>query len=888
MRLLKAFVGKENRDHQKAIKPSHPPLNSPGSGFIETYIIYKIQLPGRGKIMKALCGLFTVLLLLGPIGMGILVAVDSPNLDGDTSISDHTAYVPEDHGTRAIPPEVPTDVMIYFRNGNIMNTTSVSGNGPNFGVLTISFSLQDPLINELLVGEITVIAHLSGAGSVDVTVRDGSGGTVVGEASYGPFSLGNIPQAQTIAIPFSSGSDYTFPAGNQIVVEFDFGTSGGRLHYHTTQSPSRIILDCTPISDITINTFNFFNEASELFYPNNIMFPEDTPRRQVRAKGIITEVFGKSGSWQYVNNIEVVIEGEGTNITRSCDYDKDIFEYSYTWNYPSGQKDGEYTITTHVFDEQGNEFTAFNFFNMSNYGVLLTSPSQVPEEGTYKSEARQNLVQSSITTYDITVWNIGKNATGVDLSTNGFGGWDWWLDGESITDYDNITKTGSIPSIEPGSSADFYLAVDSLSNPIGAQAVVLLTAQSQGDSARDHTLTTKSLVVLQYDVELDFSDGKKTAEKRIETGDSIKYDFVVTNGGGEDDTIFLDVSSAPAGWTISLEGDDLQGSAIQYRVELGSSASADISLLIETESDRDEETVEIEITGISQGSQDQGDDPAISDKIKATTTTTMGIMLELDDIEEKDTDPDERVSFRFRLTNTGTHLANMTVTFSGISSSDGWNDNDVSFESGFDEDEKQYSNLAPSGSETFELYLTPSIEVYAQNYTILVKAARNDEPAVRFEDQTVFCIVNELYNIELSDPDPLLPELTGKAEPGEDVTYSVTIENNGNKEERISVVTDKPKDWGLVLGNGSGEWSETIEPGDSETITIVFTVPKDASGDETVTITISIIPSNSDTILVNTETEIEQTWWAPIMILIVPLGLFLVMIFVVYLIYKRR
>ena len=50
----------KNGDNQRTFKYHDSELNDVMAGLIETYIIYKEQLPGRGKSMKTLCGLLTV------------------------------------------------------------------------------------------------------------------------------------------------------------------------------------------------------------------------------------------------------------------------------------------------------------------------------------------------------------------------------------------------------------------------------------------------------------------------------------------------------------------------------------------------------------------------------------------------------------------------------------------------------------------------------------------------------------------------------------------------------------------------------------------------------------------------------------------------------------
>jgi uncharacterized membrane protein len=202
------------------------------------------------------------------------------------------------------------------------------------------------------------------------------------------------------------------------------------------------------------------------------------------------------------------------------------------------------------------------------------------------------------------------------------------------------------------------------------------------------------------------------------------------------------------------------------------------------------------------------------------------------------------------------------------------------------ENEKPFNNLAPNNPQTFWIYIEPSENVIAGNNTITVKAENVDKPT-RYEMLSVYCIVNEFNNIEIVEP--LSLDFNEKAEPGDDVEFTIIIENNGNVRERVSILlSDKPKEWDLDFGNASSEWTKDIDPQDQETIKIVLTVPGDAQGDETVDITISIIPAVSEPIEVYAHIEVEQLWYQPLITLLVPLLLFVVIIVMVIVIYKRR
>jgi uncharacterized membrane protein len=844
--------------------------------------------------MRAICGLFALLIMLGPIGMGIMLNVDSPQI-GEVALSTNfETLMPEDHGTKSVPSEGAMFVDVFLRTGLIMNTTAPTGTGTTSAPGTYTFSLQKALAHDYKIENpspgfpMMATVTLLGGGDCTITVRDGAGGPTVGTGSREGFNFGFTPTEVDINIPFESVTNYTFSAGRQIEVDIIL-TSTASLVYGGGSAQSKVQFYGYTLTDISVNTKNFFDWATDRFYPNDINSPDD--RKKVTVEGVVSEVFSKDGALQYVNLVEVRIEGPSYDEIRTASYDKSEFSYKYSWSYPTDQNFGLYTITTIVTDEQSNQFTVQGFFNMSQYGVILTSPSQKPEEGSFQANAEKNLIQKSLTTYEINVHNRGGEASGFHLNaTTSLSGWDYWFEQEGFDSWDN--KSGGINSIEPGGVTTIKLVVDAKNNDIGEKARVDVIAVSSIEPSEEFILKTVSEIKQRYAVELDFTETSlKELDKELETGDSVQIDFTVENTGGvegSDDTVNLELSAVPAGWTLSLEGDQLQGAQGNYHVVLPSNAKTDppFTLTIVTPVDRGDEEVSIEIKGVSQGSAAQGDNPAASDSLTVNVETSSGLSFILNDLIEKDVDPEDTQRFDFRLENTGTKLANFTVSFSGLPSSDGWEQQDASFDEFGYVPTLDYNNLAPSNPRDFSLYIEPSLDVLAKNYTIQIHVENRDQPTSKFANQHIFIIVNEEFRVEIVDPRSL--EIFGEAQPGDVVEYSIIIENNGNVEERVTVSVDLPGGWEVDFGNDSSDWIEDLAPGDEETIPVVLTVPDDAQGDETVDITISIIPAKSDVIQVVTHTKIEQTWYQPLMTLIVPLLLFVVILAMVIVIYKKR
>ncbi len=831
--------------------------------------------------MRIACGFLIILLILGPIGMGILFNVDAPLREDISTTAEVESPSPEAHGTRSLPPEVPTYLNLYFHEGLSMNTSTYHTTAPDFFPGDVTFTLQDPLLGDLLVEGPMMKAQVylaSFDSGLTVNVYNNEvGGTLVASGTYPAFNYPQIPTYASIELNFAGGigDDYTFTAGNNIVIQFDFTVGTGILHYDYSGRMSNLRMYCTPVTDITVSTYDFDNYPERVFYPRNIDFPEE--RKMVRMKGTVTDVFADRDK-KYIDHVQVVIrDPNGVNNTEDADWEKDTDKYSYNWNYINGQLEGEYTITTHVFDQQDNEFTTSMTFNMSKYGVLLTSPSQDPEEGSYKSEAERNVVENSITTYHINVYNIGNEATNMDITTSEKSGWDRWLWGSNLTSVNNVTKSGTIETLGAGVSKGIEFTVDAMDNGIDSKATLVVTATCDMKPSEDHSLTTVTTVVLEYDVELKFLDGSKLQKKSVEIGEDVDYDFMVTNKGGTDDTIYIDIGSLPSGWSKTLSGDELKSSGNQYYVDLASDDYTQLTLTLTAPNTGGDETVLIDIIGSSKGSQEQG--IPVSDRITTNTTKTIGLSLDLIGDDSQDWSPgDNRLTYTFELTNTGTTPTNYTVSYTPLSPSDGWSSNDISLD-------QENFQLDPGASDMVRLYVEPTNEVLAGDYSITVKAV-NDDDQTRKEEWIVSCTIEEYYDIEVIEPIGF--ELYGETEPGKDVEYEIRIKNNGNTAERVNINVLIPSDWELDFGNASNIWSEELDPQDIETATVVLTPPDDAPGDETVDITVSVVPVQSDQIDILTHTKIKSLWYQTLIILLVPILLFIVVIVMVVIIYKRR
>jgi uncharacterized repeat protein (TIGR01451 family) len=473
--------------------------------------------------------------------------------------------------------------------------------------------------------------------------------------------------------------------------------------------------------------------------------------------------------------------------------------------------------------------------------------------------------------------------TAMNITAIGPGGWDWWLEGDDIQ-IETDNKEGTIESFDPGESRTFTLAVDSEGQSLGKHSTIVITATCAADPRKDFdTMNAISTVAQNYDLDLKFiPSDQKIAEKLVELGDEVKYDFRVTNTGGTNDTIWLDiVGNLPSGWTRVLklkDGSNPKTSGGRYYVVLESFASKDFTLTLTAPDSGEDDEFDLDIEGESQGSQTQS--LIVTDKITLTTILTMGIHLELVSDGVQDVDPEDNVDYIFRITNTGTKSADYSV--SATLPTGGLKDEDISFS------QRQFSNIDADDDDTFTMTVEPSADIQAGNHSITVKVERNNDEEV-YKDKTVYTIVNAFPNLELIEPSAANTNLYGEASPGEDVEYQISFKNTGNVVLSVNIaISNLPEGWTVFFGNGSSVYSEEIMPGDTEEVDITLSIPDDAEGDKTVDIPISVIPSQGDSILIETHTKVEGSISQTFLTLLVPILLFIVIIVMVIVIYRRR
>jgi uncharacterized repeat protein (TIGR01451 family) len=285
---------------------------------------------------------------------------------------------------------------------------------------------------------------------------------------------------------------------------------------------------------------------------------------------------------------------------------------------------------------------------------------------------------------------------------------------------------------------------------------------------------------------------------------------------------------------------------------------------------------DLEISGESEGSYPQ----TISDTITITTTLTSGIELELVGEGVKEIDPEDEVDFVFMISNTGTSSADYGVSYS--TASGGFKSGDISFS------QTQFNNIPADDDDTFTMTVEPSADVEAGNHSITVRAIRNNDQDV-YKEITVYCIVTAIPSLELIEPSAANANLYGEGSPGDDVEYQISFTNTGNVVLTVNIaVSNLPEGWTVFFGNGSSVYSEEIIPGDTEEVDITFSIPDDAEGDETVDISISVIPSQGESILIETHTKVEGSIGQTFLTLLVPILLFVVIIVMVIVIYRRR
>ena len=763
-------------------------------------------------------------------------------------------------GEEVVGQEQDISLYLYSDNGIGKLHTMESGNHGDTDQVNIqpgssiffalNYSLQADLLAKSYRSDIGFHIYLYAnsadwnAAHLNIFVRDGTTMTNGELVASGDINIPTALQSSNevhVDVPWEEdyGPEYTFDMEHFIVLELENdGTNAVNLELDTGKSgdsPSRLITNTNPVTDVEIITESYNLETSDTedkkvtdnFNPN---LPSEISKMFVSGQALnafgtydITSfsviVFDSSDNELFQGQVEVdePEENTGTN-----DFE-DIL-----WNYndpaePSENHNGKgiYSVQVSAIDQQGNEFSLDKTIEMDAYGIYLSTP-----------EPQQSVAVGGIVEYRLFVLNSGDE-TDTFLIEPSETSDNWIIDPESATS----------SSLSPGSEQVITFTISSADSTdmVGKSTVVIFTAKSQNSvEPVNFDLETKTSVGAEYEISLYFDDpnsGQAVSSLSINgvAGEWNQYSLSIANQGQATDAVQLLAQAVPADWEIKFEYNDLEdGSIIVEGIPRSGDGDniVNVTVWAKPAQGGDIETANIQLIGISQGNTTKSDTAVLSLtrtfglSLSVTPQGTSGIFL------NKQAGEQFEIDLLLDCAIDGDHSIRLYVSdelpngWSYVFKENGNTIDDIDISKG---ESKPIDLLITVGSQAI-------YNVDGDSFDVLAAKIGDDTVNAR---QPITVILKLTDGFDLSSL-----KFKANLEPSDSFTFQLNIENSANGDDKFTLsATSVPSGWRVIFPNGN---IFDIGAGRTQVIPIQVTVGEDARNGDEESITISIVSQLSN------------------------------------------
>ena len=452
--------------------------------------------------------------------------------------------------------------------------------------------------------------------------------------------------------------------------------------------------------------------------------------------------------------------------------------------------------TSQNADSGGKTKTQTASLTVNNvYGTTLT-----PTVGEQTVNPNENVK------FQVSVKNSGGNTEDsitISFAANGVDSWD-------------ITPQPSTLTLDIDEIGYFNLSVTpDIEATAGLKSVSIISTSEDGETVASTSVTVKvnQLPALQV-------DKVGSSSKEVEAGKRVYYSFEVINKGNAVDTFNLavDTSSLPEGWDASLDQDKISNLGVDDNITLtdvlvvkapeNAAAESETSIIVTISSDYNSS---INSTYTSRSTVLQKFEPKIS-------------IVGQDTMSGK---PEEQVNFTIKVENDGNGEDDISLTLMGGNSS--WGQlGDSAF------------TLSAGANATTTLRVTPPKDTEAKNgYILVVKATSEDDTTSA--SRNTFINVEQIFEVSVQ----VSGDSSKKGDPGDELTYSITVKNKGNGEDTVSLSLEGDKaSWGSIIDEVE------LTSGESTSVNLTVNIDDDATvGDNDIIVrgTSEDNPSANDT-----------------------------------------
>jgi hypothetical protein len=469
--------------------------------------------------------------------------------------------------------------------------------------------------------------------NITIRVKDEAFATLAEDNFAYPSNTFPRPMTNSIwNINFTSArasAGCTVLKGHRLILEFTSPATLGWGNYRSAHIAMRVTDPILP----TGHTENTAGPAT-IFFPNDI-----DGSREVIFNGSLGNAFTDA----LISIVRITVRDPATNAIANVTGSVNLGNWTYTWNYPH-LPPGSYSAAVQVQDTQGHTYNTSIAFSFSDYGLRINTQGQTG------GSASRYTTQGAPADYELTVTNVGGTATVATMLTETTPPPGWSA---------NFTPS-SLP-LDPGASGTTHFVVaPSAGLGPGNSTIITVVAIASADpssiKARDTLVTT---TVIEREIYLIITPSSTAATSKL--GGITRYDFTLTNNGGQPTDVTFNASAAPAGWARALLGD-LVAEGTGWRL-VGLEAGGTRALTLEV--DAPAQAADVSTFPCTVSARSVQNASAVSTFV-GTTTLLLGIELFIvsPTSEPKDVSPGGFVDFQFEIVNTD------PLAFHGVNASD--------------------------------------------------------------------------------------------------------------------------------------------------------------------------------------------------------------------------
>jgi uncharacterized membrane protein len=502
------------------------------------------------------------------------------------------------------------EIRVFFHRNNEMDTLPNSSAVPFYSFLNdgdeIDFALTPGLFESLYVkgrdvgsGKlgfriILPINNPATNNDAEITIKILDGTSLIAKKEAITISGGSSEQLHEIPFIQAGRTDYTF-INKVIHVNINASITTGfapvRLTYENGFNEGYLLMECNPVSKITVAAYNRDGTIADEFYPN---MPKAT-QRSIWFRGSITYKFGSYSIQNVVISMSGVFDENGTSYIGSKGSDTGYFDLNYT--YSKGLTAKDYPFTADAEDHSRNHYLKSNQLTMAKYGAYLEC-----------LEPNGEGLPNDIVDFEIDVYNVGGDSDIIELmAVPDIAGW--------VADYQGSAKTGTLLA---GDIETKYLDI-TVSATAAKNEKCIVEVWGEPSNNKKFYLRPTINVVAKAIADFEFSPLGDLSKNVSSSGGSVEYEFTLENLGQDKDSysITADNPGESSGWSVKLSSthsSTVTVSDSEITLELDKYDNANIKFTVTASADPEDRKVSLKVKATGNNA---------SRTISRTTTTTI-------------------------------------------------------------------------------------------------------------------------------------------------------------------------------------------------------------------------------------------------------------------------